>query len=216
LDKSKLLYTSYDILVQSRTVEEVVVGTKVENLSILPSNLDLAGAEVELANMPGREYVLRESLAVAKRKFDIIIVDCPPNIGILTVNAIIACDLLIIPVQSEFYSMEALPTLLRFMKIVKSKAKTDFEYLILVTMHDARTALSRKTVQQLKDRFNSHVINTHIPRTIKIAEAPSKGIPGILWNPKNKGAQRYRELAKELLETTLADKATMNTAVHES
>jgi chromosome partitioning protein len=216
LDKSKLLYTSYDILVQSRTVEEVVVGTKVENLSILPSNLDLAGAEVELANMPGREYVLRESLAVAKRKFDIIIVDCPPNIGILTVNAIIACDLLIIPVQSEFYSMEALPTLLRFMKIVKSKAKTDFEYLILVTMHDARTALSRKTVQQLKDRFHSHVINTHIPRTIKIAEAPSKGIPGVLWNPKNKGSQRYRELAKELLETTLADKATMNTAVHES
>lgn len=204
-DKSKLLYTSYDVLAQSRTIDEVTLATKIENLSIAPSNLDLAGAEVELSNVAGREFVLRESLGSAKRKFDVIIIDCPPNIGILTVNAIVACDLLIVPVQSEFFSVEGLPTLLRFMKIVKSKAKTDFDYMILVTMHDGRTALSRRAVQQLKEKFDGHVTNTIIPRSVRLAEAPSKGIPGVIWSPKNKASEQYRQFASELLETSLAE-----------
>ncbi|HEX9429152.1 MAG TPA: AAA family ATPase, partial [Candidatus Bathyarchaeia archaeon] len=100
--KSKLLYTVYDALAQSRKIEEVMLGTKVENLTLVPSNLDLAGAEVELSSIPGREFVLREALSVARRKYDAILIDCPPNIGILTVNAIVACDLMVVPVQSEF------------------------------------------------------------------------------------------------------------------
>src|SRR6266581_4485310 len=138
--KSKLLYTVYDALAQSRKIEEVMLGTKVENLTLVPSNLDLAGAEVELSSIPGREFVLREALAVARHKYDAILIDCPPNIGILTVNAIVACDL----------------------KIV-------------------------------------------IPRSIRMAEAPSKGIPGIIYSPRNTASEEYRRLTKELLEGSLAD-----------
>ncbi|TMI57687.1 ParA family protein, partial [Candidatus Bathyarchaeota archaeon] len=109
LEKAKLLYTVYDVLTQNKKVQEVTLSTKVENLSILPSNLDLAGAEVELSSVPGREFVLREAMSQIKHKYDAILIDCPPNVGILTLNAIVASDLLVIPVQCEFYPMEGLP-----------------------------------------------------------------------------------------------------------
>ncbi len=117
-EKSKLLYTVYDVVAQSRKVDEVTLETRVKNLSLVPSNIDLAGGEVELSSIPGREFILRESLGVARHKYDVILIDCPPNIGILTVNAIVACDLMIVPVQCEYFSMEGLPTLLRFMRMV--------------------------------------------------------------------------------------------------
>jgi chromosome partitioning protein len=204
-EKSKLLYTVYDVLAQSRRAEEVMLESKVENLSILPSNIDLAGAEVELSAVRGREFVLREALAVAKRRFDAILVDCPPNIGILTVNSIVACDLMTIPVQCEYYSMEGLPTLLRFMRMVKSRAKTDFDYNILLTMYDKRTGLSRKMSKELREKFGDHVLNTVIPRSVRMAEAPSKGVPGVLWSPRNVASEEYKHLAKELAEEALAD-----------
>src|SRR5438309_85370 len=203
--KSKLLYTVYDALAQSRKIEEVMLGTKVENLTLVPSNLDLAGAEVELSSIPGREFVLREALAVARRKYDAILIDCPPNIGILTVNAIVACDLMVVPVQSEFLSMDGLPTLLKFMRIVKSRAKTDFDYRILLTLFDKRTGLSKKVVQQLRTSFGDHILKIVIPRSIRMAEAPSKGIPGIIYSPRNSASEEYRRLTKELLEGSLAD-----------
>jgi len=203
--KSKLLYTVYDALAQSRKIEEVMLGTKVENLTLVPSNLDLAGAEVELSSIPGREFVLREALAVARRKYDAILIDCPPNIGILTVNAIVACDLMVVPVQSEFLSMDGLPTLLKFMRIVKSRAKTEFDYRILLTLFDKRTGLSKKVVQQLRTSFGDHILKIVIPRSIRMAEAPSKGIPGIIYSPRNAASEEYRHLTKELLEGSLAD-----------
>ncbi len=204
-EKTKLLYTIYDVLAQSRKVEAVMLGTKVENLTLVPSNLDLAGAEVELSSMPGREFVLREALAVAKHKYDAILLDCPPNIGILTVNAIVACDLLVVPVQCEYYSMEGLPTLLKFMRMVKLRAKTDFDYIVLLTMYDRRTGLSRKVLQQLRERFGDHVVKNVIPRSVRMAEAPSKGVPGIVWSPKNTASEEYRHFARELLENSMAD-----------
>jgi chromosome partitioning protein len=204
-EKSKLLYTVYDVLAQSRRMEEVRLGTKVENLTLVPSNLDLAGAEVELSSVPGREFVLREALAVARHKYDTILLDCPPNIGILTVNAIVACDLLVVPVQCEYYSMEGVPTLIRFMRMVKSRAKTDFDYHILLTMYDRRTGLSRKVSQQLREKFGDHVLKIVIPRSIRVAEAPSKGIPGIVYSPRNAASEGYRALAKELMESSLAN-----------
>ncbi|TMI17710.1 ParA family protein [Candidatus Bathyarchaeota archaeon] len=188
--KSKLLYTVYDALAQSKRIA---------------SNLDLAGAEVELSSIPGREFVLREALAVARHKYDAILIDCPPNIGILTVNAIVACDLMIVPVQSEFLSMDGLPTLLKFMRIVKSRAKTDFDYRILLTLFDKRTGLSKKVVQQLRTSFGDHILKIVIPRSIRMAEAPSKGIPGIIYSPRNSASEEYRRLTKELLEGSLAD-----------
>ena len=204
-EKSKLLYTVYDVFAQSKRMEEVMLETKIKNLTLVPSNLDLAGAEVELSSMPGREFVLREALATARHKHDTILLDCPPNIGILTVNAIVACDLLVVPVQCEYYSMEGLPTLLRFMRMVKSRAKTDFDFLILLTMYDKRTGLSRKVLQHLRERFGDHVLKIVIPRSIRMAEAPSKGVPGIVYSPKSNASEEYRRLTKELLESGLAE-----------
>lgn len=204
-EKAKLLYTVYDVVAQSRRVEEVALDTRVENLSLVPSNLDLAGSEVELSSMPGREFVLREALATARHKYDNILLDCPPNIGILTVNAIVACDLMMVPVQCEYLAMEGLPTLLKFIRMVKARAKTDFDYRILLTMFDRRTGLSKRVPQQLRNTFGEHVLKTVIPRSIRMAEAPNKGTPGILYSPRNSASQEYRSLAKEFLESSLAD-----------
>ncbi len=204
-EKAKLLYTIYDVLVQARKIERVMLETRVENLTLVPSNLDLAGAEVELATVPGREFTVREALGVAKRRFDPILIDCPPNIGILTVNAIVACDLLIVPVQCEYYSVDGLPTLLKFIRIVKSRVKTDFDYLVLLTMYDGRTSLSKKIQQHFRQKFGDHVLKNVIPRSIRMAEAPSEGLPGIVYSPKNKASEEYRRLAKDLLESSLAD-----------
>ncbi len=204
-EKAKLLYTVYDVIAQSRRVEEVSLDTRVENLSLVPSNLDLAGAEVELSSLPGREFVLREALATARHRYDNILLDCPPNIGILTVNAIVACDLMMVPVQCEHLAMEGLPTLLRFIRMVKARAKTDFDYRILLTMFDKRTGLSRRVLRRLRETFGERVLKIVIPRSIRMAEAPSKGAPGILYSPRNNASQEYRSLAKELLESSLAD-----------
>jgi len=204
-EKAKLLYTIYDVLAQARKIERVMLETRVENLTLVPSNLDLAGAEVELATVPGREFTIREALGVTKRRFDPILIDCPPNIGILTVNAIVACDLLIVPVQCEYYSVDGLPTFLKFIRMVKSRAKTDFDYLVLLTMYDGRTSLSRKIQQHFRQKFGDHVLKNTIPRSIRMAEAPAEGVPGIIYSPKNKASEEYRRLAKDLLESSLAD-----------
>lgn len=204
-EKSKLLYTVYDVVAQSRKVEEVTLETRVKNLSLVPSNLDLAGGEVELSTVPGREFILREALAVARHRYDAILIDCPPNIGILTVNAIVACDLMIVPVQCEYYSMEGLPTLLRFMRMVKMRAKTDFDYNILLTMFDKRTGLSKKIANHLREKFGDHVLSVTVPRSVRMAEAPGKGVPGIVWSPRNAASEQYRRLALELAEASLAD-----------
>jgi chromosome partitioning protein len=199
LEKAKLLYTVYDVLTQNKKVPEVTLSTKVENLSILPSNLDLAGAEVELSSVPGREFVLREAMSQIKHKYDAILIDCPPNVGILTLNAIVASDLLVIPVQCEFYPMEGLPTLLKVMNMVRSRLKTNFEYRVLLTMYDSRTGLSKSVVRQVKEKFGERVLSVIVRRSVRMAEAPAKGVPGIIFSPKNQASEEYRELAMELL-----------------
>jgi chromosome partitioning protein len=204
-EKAKLLYTIYDVLTQARKIELVMLETKVRNVTVVPSNLDLAGAEIELATIRGREFVLREALAAAKRRFDVILLDCPPNIGILTVNAIVACDLLMVPVQCEYYSMEGFPTLLGFIRMVKSRVKTDFDFQVLLTMYDGRTALAKKVQKELREKFGDNVVKAVIPRSIRMAEAPSKGIPGVIYSPLNKASQEYQRLAKDMLESSLAD-----------
>jgi chromosome partitioning protein len=204
-DKSKLLYTIYDVFAQSRKIESVALDTKIENLAVVPSNLDLAGAEVELSSVRGREFVLQEALAGPARKYDVILLDCPPNIGILTVNAIVACDLLMVPVQAEYYSMDGFPTLLKFIRMVKSRAKTDFDFIVLLTMYDGRMGLSKKIQRELRERFGDHVLKNVIPRSIRMAEAPSNGVPGIIYSPKNKASQEYAKLGKDLMESFLAE-----------
>ena len=206
-EKATLTSTVYNLLSQTRRAEEVLLDTGVENLWLLPSNLDLAGAEVELSSAPGREYVLRESIASIRDRFDNIVIDCPPNIGLLTLNALVASDHVLIPVQCEFYPMEGLPTLLKVMDLVKSRLKATFDHRIILTMYDRRTALSRRVLEQVRGSFGDRVLKTVIPRSIRMAEAPSKGLPGIIYRPKNPAAEQYRAAAKELIEVTLLAEA---------
>ncbi len=206
-EKATLTSTIYNVLSQTRRAEEVVMESRVQNLSLLPSNLDLAGAEVELSSTPGREYILREALAPLKNRYDNIVIDCPPNIGLLTLNALVSSDLILIPVQCEFYPMEGLPTLLKVMDLVKSRLKANFDFRILLTMYDQRTALSRKVLEQVKTNFGSRVLRTVIPRSVRMAEAPSKGLPGIVFRPKNTASEQYRAATRELLEAPLLAEA---------
>ncbi len=206
-EKATLTSTIYNVLSQTRRAEEVVMESRVQNLSLLPSNLDLAGAEVELSSTPGREYILREALAPLKNRYDNIVIDCPPNIGLLTLNALVSSDLILIPVQCEFYPMEGLPTLLKVMDLVKSRLKANFDFRILLTMYDQRTALSRKVLEQVKTNFGSRVLRTVIPRSVRMAEAPSKGLPGIVYRPKNTASEQYRAATRELLEVPLLAEA---------
>ncbi|HZY46654.1 MAG TPA: ParA family protein [Candidatus Bathyarchaeia archaeon] len=202
-EKATLSSTIYNVLSQTRRAEEVLLTTRVENLSLLPSNLDLAGAEVELSSTPGREYVLRESITPVRDRFEHVVIDCPPNIGLLTLNALVSSDLVLIPVQCEFYPMEGLPTLLKVMDLVKSRLKAAFDYRIVLTMYDRRTALSRRVVQQVKENFGERVLRSVIPRSVRMAEAPSKGQPGITYRPKNPAAEQYKALAKELQQVRI-------------
>ncbi len=180
--------------------EKATLSSTVYNVPLLPSNLDLAGAEVELSSTPGREYVLRESISPIKDQFEQIVIDCPPNIGLLTLNALVSSDLVLIPVQCEFYPMEGLPTLLKVMDLVRSRLKAAFDYRIILTMYDRRTALSRRVMQQVNQNFGERVLKSVIPRSVRMAEAPSKGLPGILYRPRNPASEQYRVLAKELLQ----------------
>jgi chromosome partitioning protein len=203
LEKATLTSTIYNVLSQNKRAQEVALETRVENLSVLPSNLDLAGAEVELSSTPGREYILREALATLKDDYENIVIDCPPNIGLLTLNALVTSNLILIPVQCEFYPMEGLPTLLKVMDLVKSRLKANFDFRILLTMYDNRTALSRRVMEQVKANFGNRVLKNVIPRSVRMAEAPSKGLPGIVFRPKNTASEQYRMAVKELIETPL-------------
>ena len=206
-EKATLPCTVYNLLSQTRRADEVILQTRIKNLSLLPSNLDLAGAEVELSSAPGREYVLREAIAAVKDRFDDTVIDCPPNIGLLTLNALITSDLVLIPVQCEFYPMEGLPTLIKVMDLVKSRLRASFDFRIVLTMADARTALSRRVQSQVRQNFGERALKTVIPRSVRMAEAPSKGLPGIVYRPKNPASEQYRALTKELLQLPLLAEA---------
>ncbi len=206
-EKATLTSTIYNVLSQTRKAEEVTQPTKVKNLWLIPSNLDLAGAEVEMSSTPGREYILRESLTPVKNNFDNIVVDCPPNIGLLTLNALVTSDLILIPVQCEFYPMEGLPTLLKVMDLVRSRLKAAFDYRILLTMFDRRTSLSRKVLEQVRANFGERVLKTVIPRSVRMAEAPSRGLPGVVFRPKNPASEQYRAAVRELLEVPVLAEA---------
>jgi chromosome partitioning protein len=206
-EKATLGSTIYNVLSQTRKIQETIIPTKFNGLSLLPSNLDLASAEVELSSVPGREYILREALATIKQDYDDIIIDCPPNIGLLTLNALVTSDLVLIPVQCEFFPMEGLPTLIKVMDLVKSRLKAQFDFRIVLTMYDARTALSRKVQSQVWDNFGQRALKTVIPRSVRMAEAPSKGLPGIVYRPKNPASERYKELNEELFRIPLTAEA---------
>lgn len=200
-EKEKLQKTLYHVLIDQSSLSEVILRTEIEELGLVPSNIHLIGAEVELLEVPWREKKLKEVLKGEKGKYDFVIVDCPPSLGVLTLNALVAADSVIIPLQCEFYAMEGLTQLLRTIRIVKERYNPGLQIQgILLTMYDGRNNLCRQIARQVRDYFGSKVFNTVIPRNVRLSEAPSYGKPVLLYDRNSTGAHSYLELAKEIVE----------------
>lgn len=201
LDIKKLKSSIYECLIDNTDVREAICDTELENLKIIPSHIDLVGAEIEMLNLPNREKILKNVLAQVKEDFDYIFIDCSPSLGLITLNALTAADSVIIPVQCEYYALEGISKLLNTIKIVKSKLNQDLEIEgFLLTMYDSRTRLNNQVVEEVKKHFQDMVFDTIIQRNIKLSEAPSFGQSIILYDADSKGAQNYMQLAKELLD----------------
>ena len=191
----------YDLIVNEVEAEETLQKANLKNLMVCPSNINLAGAEVELVSMMSREYRLKEKLDKIKDKFDYILIDCPPSLGLVTLNAFTASDSVLIPVQCEYFALEGLGQLLNTINLVKKHLNKDFQVEgALLTMYDARTNLSNQVVKEVKRYFEDKVYKTVIPRNVKLSEAPSYGMPITLYDPKSKGAKSYIKFAKEFLK----------------
>ena len=195
----------YDVLTGSATVEEILLPTEITNLTLAPSAGDLAGAEIELVSRERREYCLREVLEAPRGTFDHILLDCPPSLGLLTVNALSAADSVLIPVQCEYLALEGITQLIETLKRIKTALNPGLRVEgVLMTMFDERTNLSRQVVDDIRAYFKESVYSTIIPRSIRLGEAPSFGKPIFLYDSRSKGAEAYFNLARELLrnETT--------------
>jgi len=190
----------YDVYSGSADLEQVITPTEVEHLSIVPSSVDLLAVEVELVDRTGRERLLMEQVEKIKGKYRYIFIDCPPSLGLLTLNAMVAAEAIIVPMQCEYYALEGLSSLTRTLKLVRGAFNPDLEIEgILLTMYDARNTLSRQVAEELKSHFGDKVYDTVIPRNVTLAEAPSHGRPALLYDARSKGAQSYLSLAKEIL-----------------
>jgi len=200
VDPQSLKTTVYNCLIKQANIEESTMKTGVTGLSLLPANTDLAGAEIELVNVESRESHLRDVLKAAGEQYDVIFLDCPPALGILTVNALAAASSVLIPVQCEYYAMEGLTRLIGSIDRVRQSFNPDLTLEgILLTMFDTRNTLARQVAEQVRSHFREKVYRTVIPRNVTLAEAPSYGRPGIMYNVASAGSQAYVALAKEFL-----------------
>lgn len=200
IEQGALKNTTYDCLVRTSTIQESLIDTSVQGLSLLPANADLSGAEVELVNVEGREGRLRTAIGDARGKYDFIFLDCPPALGILTINALTAADSVLIPVQCEYYAMEGLTRLLGSIDLVRQSFNSNLALEgIVLTMFDSRNSLARQVAEQVRSHFVDKVYQAVIPRNVSLAEAPSYGRPGILYNVASAGSQAYVSLAKEFV-----------------
>ncbi len=191
----------YDVLIDETEIKEAIIKTQIKNLDVCPSNIDLAGAEVELVSMMSREQRLKEKLDIIKNEYDYIIIDCPPSLGLITLNAFTASDSVLIPVQCEYYALEGLGQLLNTVNLVKKHLNKNLEIEgALLTMFDSRTNLAKQVVDEVKKYFGDKVYKTVIPRNVKLSEAPSYGMPIILYDARSKGAKCYDKLGKELIK----------------
>lgn len=194
------LVSIYECLVDGYPAAEAVADTCVKRLKIIPSNINLVGAEVELMNRPDRDRTLSKVLEPLKDKFDYILIDCSPSLGVITVNALTAADSVIIPVQAEYFALEGISQLLNTIRIIKSRLKPSLEIEgFLLTMYDARLRLANQIFEELKGHFGDMVFTTVIPRNIKLSESPSHGLPVILYDPDSRGAIAYGQLSRELI-----------------
>ena len=193
--------STYDLLITDVAAEDIIQETAIKNLYITPSNMNLAGAEVQLVSMMSREQRMKEKLDVIKDKFDFILIDCPPSLGLITLNAFTASDSVLIPVQCEYYALEGLGQLLNTVELVRKHLnKNLYVEGAILTMYDIRTNLANQVVREVKRFFQNKVYKTVIPRNVKVSEAPSYGMPITIYDPKSKGARSYEKFEKEFLK----------------
>jgi chromosome partitioning protein len=191
----------YECIVDEVDAEKVILKTDIENLHLIPSHIDLVGAEIEMLNLPNREHVLKNSIVQLKEIYDFIFIDCSPSLGLITVNALTASDSVIIPVQCEYFALEGLGKLLNTIKIIQNRLNKELEIEgFLLTMYDGRLNLSNQVYEEVKRHFQEMVFDTVIQRNVKLSEAPSYGKPAILYDASSKGAINHMNLAREILQ----------------
>lgn len=200
IEKSTVEKTSYDLLVGECEIDECLITNVQDNLDLLPSNVELAGAEIELLEIENKENLLKTYLEKIKKNYDFIIIDCPPSLNLLTINALTAANTVLVPIQCEYYALEGLSQVLKTVGLVKKKLNPSLEMEgVVFTMYDARTNLSLEVVESVKNNLNQNIYKTIIPRNVRLAEAPSHGMPINLYDSRSAGAESYRLLAAEVI-----------------
>lgn len=210
-DKPEIESTSYQLFVENSDINELIVGTPVENLDLVPSNLHLAGIDLEIAARIGREFILKSQFSKINTQYDFILIDCPPSLGLITINALNASKYVIIPMQCEYYALEGLGQLLQTYHLVKQNLNTELDIGgVLLTMADLRTNLAQQVVADVKEHFKEKVFRNYIPRSVKLSEAPSFGKPAIQYDRHNKGSQAYLDVAEEFIERFADEKRNVS------
>lgn len=200
IDKESVEYTVYDLILGEVDIEKVICKDALENLDVLPTNIDLSAAEIELIGVDNKEYIIRDAVEKVKQEYDFIIIDCPPSLSMLTINAMTTADTVLVPIQCEYYALEGLSQLIHTIDLVKERLNPRLEMEgVVFTMYDARTNLSLQVVENVKENLNKAIYKTIIPRNIRLAEAPSHGMPINLYDPKSTGAESYMLLAEEVI-----------------
>lgn len=200
LEKEAVDKTIYDLMIGEATIEDVIYKEVIENLDILPTDINLSGAEIELIGTDNKEFIIRNEVHKVKEEYDFIIIDCPPSLSVLTINAMTTADTVLVPIQCEYYALEGLSQLIHTIELVKERLNPGLEMEgVVFTMYDARTNLSLQVVENVKDNLNQTIYKTIIPRNIRLAEAPSYGMPINKYDSKSTGAGSYRRLAEEVI-----------------
>lgn len=200
VDKNSLDKTVYDVLIGDCEIEEVVLKEVLENLDVVPANVELSGAEIELIGIEMKEYILKWQAERLAEQYDFVIIDCPPSLSVLTVNSMSTANTILVPIQCEYYALEGLSQLMHTIQLVKRRLNPDLEIEgVVFTMYDARTNLSLQVVENVKGNLKQNIYKTIIPRNVRLAEAPSHGMPINLYDPKSTGAESYRMLAEEVI-----------------
>ena len=200
VDKHKIESSIYSLLSGESYLEQVVLDVGIEGLQLLPANIELSGAEIELIDQPEREYKLRDIFSHAKYLYDFILIDCPPSLNMLTINALCAADSILVPLQCEYYALEGMTQLMHTINLVQRRLNPHLTIEgIVFTMYDSRTNLSAQVVEEVKNNMTAHIFDSVIPRNVRLSEAPSHGLPISLYAPNSKGADAYMKLAAEVI-----------------
>ena len=200
VDKTEVSNTVYELMLGECSVGEAIIKTEIENLSLLSSNVNLAGAEIELLDIKEKEYILKNEIDYVQDDYDFIIIDCPPSLSMLTVNAMTTANTILVPIQCEYYALEGLSQLMHTIDLVQQRLNPNLQMEgVVFTMYDARTNLSLQVVENVKNNLDTTIYKTIIPRNVRLAEAPSHGLPINLYDSRSTGAESYRELAKEVI-----------------